>query len=195
MGKLGESAKDNDGLRASWGPIGRLARDARRSRVRRGRPLSEIRIGLISDTHGLLRAEALDALAGSHRIVHAGDVGDPAVLARLAAVAPVTAVRGNNDRGAWARALPESEVLEIGGKLLYVLHDLHDLDVDPAAAGFHVVVAGHSHRAGVEHRHGVLFVNPGSAGPRRFRLRVTVGDLRIRDDELDVRVIDLLEGA
>lgn len=136
-------------------------------------------VGLISDTHGLLRPEALAALAGSDAVVHAGDVGDPAILAALAAVAPVTAVRGNVDRGAWASALPETAVLEAGGVTLYVLHDVEQLDLDPAAAGFAVVVFGHSHRPGFEIRKGVLYVNPGSAGPRRFTLPVTVGRLTI----------------
>jgi len=150
-----------------------------------------MRIGLISDTHGLLRPEALAALDGCHRIVHAGDIGDPAILAGLAAIAPVTAVRGNNDRASWAEALPATDVLEVAGRFVYVLHDLHDLDVDPAAAGFHAVVAGHSHRASVLHRHGVLYVNPGSAGPRRFRLRVTVGTLTLDGGALDARIVDL----
>lgn len=150
-----------------------------------------MRIGLISDTHGLLRPEALAALAGCDRIVHAGDIGDPAILDRLARLAPVTAVRGNNDRGPWAAAIPETEVLEVEGRFVYVLHDVHALDLDPAAAGFHAVIAGHSHRACVEHRHGVLFVNPGSAGPRRFRLRVTVGVLTLAGGALDAEVIDL----
>jgi putative phosphoesterase len=150
-----------------------------------------LRVGLISDTHGLLRPEALAALNGCDRIVHAGDIGNPEILRRLAGIAPVTAVRGNNDHGAWAKAIPETEVLQLGETYLYVLHDLHDLDIDPAAAGLHAVVAGHSHRPQIEHRHGVLFVNPGSAGPRRFRLRVTVAELAIDENGLRARVIDL----
>jgi putative phosphoesterase len=153
--------------------------------------MRDIRIGLIADTHGLLRPEAPAALADSDRIIHAGDVGDPGILARLGAIAPVTAVRGNNDRAEWACALPETDVLQIGDRFVYVLHDVQDLDVDPAAAGFHAVVAGHSHRAPIEHRHGVLFVNPGSAGPRRFRLRITLAMLVLGADGLDARVIDL----
>ena len=136
-------------------------------------------VGVISDTHGLLRAEALAALRGSDLIVHAGDVGAPEVLAGLRAVAPVTAVRGNNDRGAWARALGDSEAVEVAGRWLYVLHDVHALDLDPAAAGFAAVIAGHSHRPLVEERRGVLFVNPGSAGPRRFTLPVALARLRV----------------
>jgi putative phosphoesterase len=144
--------------------------------TRRGR---ECIVGVISDTHGLMRPEALAALRGSERIIHAGDVGAPEVLAALRALAPVTAVRGNNDRGAWARALGDSEAVEVAGSWLYVLHDVHALDLDPAAAGFAAVVAGHSHRPLIEERRGVLFVNPGSAGPRRFTLPVAVARLRV----------------
>lgn len=134
--------------------------------------------GVISDTHGLLRPEAVAALEGSDRIIHAGDLCDPAVLASLAKVAPVTAVRGNNDKGAWARALPTTEVVDAGeGILIYVIHDAGELDLDPRAGGFRVVVSGHSHRPGCEERDGVLWFNPGSAGPRRFRLPIAVGRL------------------
>ena len=137
-----------------------------------------VSVGLISDTHGLLRPEALAALHGSRHIVHAGDVGDPAVLDALARIAPVTAVRGNNDTGAWARRLRRIETLEIAGTRICVVHDLAQLDRD-AAAGFQVVVAGHSHRPAKERREGVLYVNPGSAGPRRFSLPVTVARLTL----------------
>jgi uncharacterized protein len=137
------------------------------------------RVGLISDTHGVLRPEALRALRGSQYIVHAGDIGDPGVLEQLSRIAPVTAVRGNNDIGPWARKLPDTAVLEAGRVRIYVLHDLKTLDLDPAAEGFHVVVAGHSHKPGEERRGGVLYVNPGSAGPRRFRLPVSVGKLEL----------------
>ena len=136
-------------------------------------------IGVISDTHGLLRPEALGALRGVDRIIHAGDVGAPEVLAALAAVAPVTAVRGNNDRGPWAAALASTEVVEAGGVAIYVIHDAAEIDLDPRAAGFRVVVAGHSHRPAVEERDGVLWFNPGSAGPRRFRLPIALGRLTI----------------
>lgn len=152
-------------------------------------------IGVISDTHGLLRPEALAALAGADLIVHAGDVGGPEVLEGLRRMAPVVAVRGNNDHGPWAKALPETNVVEAGGRRLYVLHDLHELDVDPAKKGFHAVIAGHSHRPQVERRDGVLYLNPGSAGPRRFslpialaRLRVTRGRLTPELVTLDIRV-------
>jgi putative phosphoesterase len=136
-------------------------------------------VGVISDTHGLLRPEALAALAGVEHIVHAGDIGTPDVLRALARVAPVSAVRGNNDRGDWARAIPETEVVEVAGASLYVLHDLHELDLEPRTAGFAAVIAGHSHQPRQETRDGVLYFNPGSAGPRRFRLPVSVGRLTI----------------
>jgi hypothetical protein len=134
-------------------------------------------VGLISDTHGLLRPEALEALRGSRHIVHAGDIGDPAILEALSRLAPVTAVRGNNDTGPWARKLRDTATLEIGPARIYVLHDLKTLAIDPAGEGFRAVVSGHSHRPGEEWRGGVLYVNPGSAGPRRFRLPVSVGKL------------------
>jgi len=134
-------------------------------------------IGVISDTHGLLRPEALEALRGSRHIIHAGDVGAPEILKRLAAIAPVTAVRGNVDKGAWAGKLQGAEVVEISGFSIYVLHDLARLDLKPKAAGFEVVVSGHSHVPMQEKRDGVLYFNPGSAGPRRFKLPVSVGKL------------------
>src|SRR4030095_5946737 len=128
-----------------------------------------LRIGLVSDTHSLLRPEAEAYLAGSDHIVHGGDIGHAGILERLRALAPLTAVRGNNEHGTWAEALPETEWLEVGGILVLAVHDLALLDVDPRAAGVRVVISGHSHQPGVEERDGVLFVNPGSAGPRRFR--------------------------
>jgi putative phosphoesterase len=141
----------------------------------------EHRIGVISDTHGLVRPEALAALGGCERIIHAGDIGSSDVLDALADVAPVSAVRGNNDHFPGAGKIPETDVIEIGGCRLYVLHDVHDLDLDPGVAGFAAVIAGHSHRPEIEDRGGVLFVNPGSAGPRRFKLPVAVARLRVRD--------------
>ena len=138
-----------------------------------------MRIGLISDTHGLLRPEATAFLAGSDRIVHAGDVGDPAILEALSAIAPLTVVRGNVDTGPWAMRLPETARVSLGGVDLYVLHDLNALDLDPRRRGVHVVVSGHSHKAAVAEREGVLYVNPGSAGPRRFRLPITAAELLI----------------
>ena len=151
-----------------------------------------IRIGMISDTHGLLRPEALAWLQGSDFIIHAGDIGDPAILEQLAAIAPLTAVRGNNDNAPWGRALPESAELQVGGLRLRVLHDLAELDVDPRAAGISAVITGHSHQPHVEDRSGVLFVNPGSAGPRRFRLPIAAGELRISDGQLQAQTTVLV---
>jgi putative phosphoesterase len=150
-----------------------------------------INVGLISDTHGLLRPEALAALAESDVIVHGGDIGDTSILARLSTVAHVTAVRGNNDHGAWADALQDTEQFEVGGVRLLVIHDRNALTVDPAAAGVAVVVSGHSHRPGAERRDGVLYVNPGSAGPRRFRLPISVARLTIADPRIDVEFVTL----
>src|SRR5262249_21448250 len=134
-------------------------------------------VGVISDTHGLLRPEAVEVLRGSVHILHAGDVGTPEILERLREIAPVTAVRGNVDHGTWASVLPKTEVIEIDGVSLYMLHILDQLDLKPEAAGFHVVVYGHSHKPASEVRGRVLYFNPGSAGPRRFRLTVPVGKL------------------
>ena len=148
-------------------------------------------VGVISDTHGLLRPEAVDALRGVDAIVHAGDVGSPQVLERLGELAPVTAVRGNNDRGAWARRLPATAVLKAGGVLIYVLHDVGELDLDPRAAGFAAVVSGHSHQSRREERDGVLYFNPGSAGPRRFRLPISVGRVTVAGARLRAEVLPL----
>jgi hypothetical protein len=140
---------------------------------------TQIRIGLISDTHDLLRQEAKRALHGVEHILHAGDICGDDVLAELAKIAPVTAVRGNNDRGAWASSLRETELVEIGGVAIYIVHDLNDLDIDPQAAGVGAVISGHSHKPLIEERDGVLFVNPGSAGPRRFSLPISLGFIEI----------------
>jgi putative phosphoesterase len=136
-------------------------------------------LGVISDTHGLLRPEAVAALRGVDKIIHAGDIGGPEVLAALTDIAPVTAVRGNNDTGAWAAAIAPTEVVDADGVLIYVIHDVAELDLDPAAGGFGVVVAGHSHRPRNELAGGVLWFNPGSAGPRRFKLPIALGRLTI----------------
>ena len=136
-------------------------------------------LGVISDTHGLLRPEAVAALRGVDRIIHAGDIGAPEILSALGELAPVTAVRGNNDRGPWGQAIPPTQVLDAAGVLVYVIHDVGELDLDPGAAGFGVVVAGHSHKPRNELRDGVLWFNPGSAGPRRFKLPIAVGLLTI----------------
>jgi putative phosphoesterase len=148
-------------------------------------------VGVIADTHGLVRPAALEALVGSRLIIHAGDIGGLAVLSALAAIAPVVAVRGNNDRDAWADGLPETTAVEIGAFRLYVLHDVKSLAVDLHATGFHAVIAGHSHRPLVVERHGVLFVNPGSAGPRRFKLPVAVARLSVSPQVLNAELITL----
>jgi len=151
-----------------------------------------VRIGVISDTHGLLRPEALAALRGSDYIVHAGDVGDPAILDKLAEIAPVTAVRGNVDHGAWAQKIPATNVLAIGEVSIYVLHSLQELDVKPEAAKFAALIYGHSHVAKQEMKNGVLYFNPGSAGPRRFKLPVSVGRFTIENSKIAARIL-LLE--
>jgi putative phosphoesterase len=150
-----------------------------------------ITLGVISDTHGLLRPEAVEALRGSDRILHAGDVGAPKILEALAKIAPVTAVRGNVDTASWARALPETQVVEAGGALIYMLHDLGQLDLKPEAAGFRVVVYGHSHQPKIEEKNGLLYFNPGSAGPRRFHLPVSVGGLMIDEERVRAELIEL----
>jgi uncharacterized protein len=150
-----------------------------------------ITVGVISDTHGLLRPEATDALKGSDLIVHAGDVGGTDILEQLRTIAPTFAVRGNVDTGAWAKALPITEVVDVGQLRLYVLHDLATLDLDPRAAGFAAVISGHSHRASAEVRHGVLYLNPGSVGPRRFTLPIAMARLRITGDRLSHEMIAL----
>ena len=149
------------------------------------------RIGLISDTHGLLRPEGLQALVGSDFIIHAGDIGDYSVIERLAEIAPVTAVRGNNDTGTWAADIPDTGVLEVEHARFFVLHSVKDLDIDPTQAGFRVVVSGHSHRPEINERGGVLFINPGSAGPRRFRLPISVATVECRNGQIAPRLIEL----
>jgi putative phosphoesterase len=148
-------------------------------------------VGLISDTHGLLRPEVLRALDGSDLIIHAGDVGKPEILDALSALAPLVAVRGNVDRGEWASALPLNAAVEAGPAAIYVLHDIQQLDLDPAAAGFHVVISGHSHKPSRTERDGVLYINPGSAGPRRFKLPLTIARLDLRQSPWTVKFIDL----
>jgi putative phosphoesterase len=150
-------------------------------------------IGVISDTHGLLRPEAVAALQGSEVIIHAGDVGKPEILDQLRLIAPVVAVRGNIDTGAWASELPLTAVVEGRSARIYVLHDVHQLDLDPAAAGFQIVISGHSHQPDRSERSGVLYLNPGSAGPRRFRLPVTVARLRLRPLPWTVEFVELVQ--
>ena len=153
------------------------------------------RVGLISDTHGLLRPEALDFLAGCDHIVHGGDIGGPEILERLAALAPLTVVRGNNDTADWARALPVTARLALGGVTVVAVHDVRDLDVDPAMEGVDVVVSGHSHQPSCARRDGVLYVNPGSAGRRRFRLPVSAGELLVEGGAVQARLVTLVEIA
>jgi uncharacterized protein len=150
-----------------------------------------VQLGLISDTHGLLREEAVQALTGSELIIHAGDIGKPEILQALEALAPVVAVQGNIDTAPWASALPLTAVADAGGASIYVIHDLHMLDLDPAVAGFHIVVSGHSHQPGSAERAGVLYVNPGSAGPRRFKLPITVARLDLAERPWRVDFIGL----
>lgn len=150
-----------------------------------------MRVGLISDTHGLLRPEALDFLRGSDHIVHAGDITGPEILPPLAAIAPLTVVRGNNDRGAWARDIPETAILRLGAVHIYVIHDLKELPLDPAREGMRVVVSGHSHKPLCSERGGVLYINPGSAGRRRFTLPISVGELLVDGDKVRARLVKL----
>ena len=148
-------------------------------------------VGVISDTHGQLRREAAEALRGVDRILHAGDIGEPAILDALAKIAPITAVRGNVDTDSRAQALPETEIVEIGGVSIYILHDLGRLDLKPEAAGIGVVVYGHSHQPKIEDKNGVLYFNPGSAGPRRFLLPVTLGKLVIEGGRVRGEIVTL----
>jgi putative phosphoesterase len=159
--------------------------------MNRSSPHSAKLIGLISDTHGLIRPQALAALEGVDLIIHAGDIGKPDVLQSLKAVAPLVAIRGNIDKDAWADSLPETKVLKIGAVRLYVIHNATELDFSPAARGFQVVISGHSHKPLIVRRDGVLFVNPGSAGPRRFKLPVAVAKLRLDGRDLRAKIIYL----
>jgi putative phosphoesterase len=152
---------------------------------------AKTRLGIISDTHGLLRPEAAEFLRGCDRILHGGDIGNSELLARLSTIAPVTAVRGNNDKGAWAEAIPETALLDLGGINIFAVHDLSLLDVEPAAAAIRVVVSGHSHRPVLEWRDEVLFLNPGSAGPRRFRLPISVAEISIERGAIRPRIVEL----
>src|ERR1700693_2940545 len=153
--------------------------------------LPMVRIGVISDTHGLLRPEATAVLRGSDFIVHAGDIDEPAILEKLSELAPVTAVRGNVDRGPWAKKLPTSAVLEVGGISIYVIHNLLELDLKPESAGLAAVVCGHTHVPKQENKNGVLYFNPGSAGPRRFQLPVSLGRLVLRNARLVAEFVEL----
>jgi putative phosphoesterase len=150
-----------------------------------------MKIGAISDTHGLLRPEALEALAGVDHILHAGDVGNPDILDVLRELAPVTAIRGNIDTHGLCADLPATDVVELAGKLFYLVHSEHWIDINPAVAGIAVVVSGHSHQPSIENRAGVLYLNPGSAGPRRFKLPVTVAVVEVDEDHIEARIVGL----
>jgi uncharacterized protein len=152
---------------------------------------NSLRVGLVSDTHGLLRPEARAFLIGADYIVHGGDVGGADILDELASVAPLIAVRGNNDKGAWAARLRETELIRIGDVFVYVIHNLEELDIDPGAAGVSVVVSGHSHKPVIEEREGVLYVNPGSCGPRRFTLPISIGEIRVSGNSVEARTVEL----
>ncbi|MGJ4932135.1 metallophosphoesterase family protein [Bradyrhizobium sp. HKCCYLS2038] len=153
-----------------------------------------MRIGIISDTHGLLRPEAEQRLAGVDAILHAGDIGGAEIIARLARIAPVTAIRGNIDTADWAQAYPETHTVRLGGRTFFLVHDVHDLSIDPASAGIDVVISGHSHRARVETIGRVLYLNPGSAGPRRFKLPITLATLDLTAGPLAPEIHDLAAG-
>jgi putative phosphoesterase len=154
----------------------------------------KLRVALLSDTHGLMRAEARAFAVGADYIIHGGDIGSAQILEELAAIAPLIAVRGNNDKQAWAAHLPEAEMIRVGGAFVYVIHDVAQLDIEPRAAGVQVIVSGHSHRPQVLVRDGVLFVNPGSCGPRRFNLPISIGELYVEGTEVSARTIELTDG-
>jgi hypothetical protein len=154
-------------------------------------PSSLFRIGVISDTHGLMRPEVIQALRGSDLIIHAGDICKPEVIASLRSIAKVAAVRGNNDKGKWARKFPETATLRAGEVRIFIVHNIKNLKIDPAAEGFHVVISGHSHCPSIIKTNGVLYLNPGSAGPRRFKLPVAVARLRVRDASAQAKFVEL----
>jgi putative phosphoesterase len=155
---------------------------------------TRLRLGVISDTHGLLRPEAVKALRGCDLIIHAGDVGTPAVIDGLREIAPTHVIRGNIDSGSWAVPLDATDLVDVGGSLFYVLHNIADLDLDPSTAGFAAVVFGHSHEPSIETRDGVLWLNPGSAGPRRFRLPITLARVEVTGTELKPEIVELVAG-
>ena len=152
-----------------------------------------LRVGLISDTHGLLRAEARAFAADCDYIIHGGDIGSAAILDELSAMAPLIAVKGNNDRQTWAAHLPQTEMIRVGGVFIYVIHDISQLDIEPHAAGVQVIVSGHSHKPSIELREGILYVNPGSCGPRRFNLPLSVGEIHVEGTKVRARTVELVE--
>jgi putative phosphoesterase len=153
---------------------------------------TDLRVGIVSDTHGLLRPEARTFLLGCDYIIHGGDVGDPKILDELAVMAPLIAVKGNNDKEPWAARLRKTELIRVGNIFVYVIHDLAELDVDPEAAGVRVVVSGHSHKPVIEEREGIMYVNPGSCGPRRFKLPISVGEIIVSGGAVNARIVDLI---
>jgi putative phosphoesterase len=150
-----------------------------------------MQVGIISDTHGLLRSQAIKQLAGTDHIIHAGDIGGPEVVEELRRIAPTTAIRGNIDVAEWAKGYPDTELVVLGGRAFYVLHNLKEIKLDPAASGFDVVISGHSHRPKIETKKGVLYVNPGSAGPRRFKLPVAVATVTLSEREILPRILEI----
>ena len=148
-------------------------------------------IGVISDTHGLMRPQALDALSDADMIIHAGDIGAPEVLERLRSIAEVVAIKGNNDRAAWARGIAEAATAKVESIAIYIVHSVHDLDFNPAGAGFRVVVSGHSHSPSIGEKAGVLYLNPGSAGPRRFKLPIAVARLKVERTAVQAEIITI----
>jgi putative phosphoesterase len=152
-----------------------------------------LRVGIVSDTHGLLRPEAKMFAGGCDYIIHGGDIGSQSILDDLAALAPLIAVKGNNDLQPWATQLPETEMIRVGGVFVYVIHDISQLDVDPHAAGVQVIVSGHSHKPLIEQRDGILYVNPGSCGPRRFTLPISVGEMMVEGTKVRARTVELIE--
>ena len=153
--------------------------------------INGLRVGLVSDTHGLLRPEARAFLIACDYIIHGGDVGDPKILDELAAIAPLIAVRGNNDDAPWAARLRRTELIRVGNVFVYVIHNLAELDLDPRAAGVRVVVSGHSHKPSVEEREGIMYVNPGSCGPRRFKLPISAGEIVVSGSAVTARIVEL----
>jgi uncharacterized protein len=153
---------------------------------------TDLRVGLLSDTHGLFRPEARAFLMGCDYIIHGGDVGDVRILDELAVMAPLIAVKGNNDREPWGARLRETELIRVGNIFVYVIHDLSELDIDPEAAGVRVVVSGHSHKPLIEEREGIMYVNPGSCGPRRFKLPISVGEIMVSGSAVNARIVDLM---
>jgi hypothetical protein len=156
-------------------------------------PVKALRVGIISDTHGLLRPEAKAFAAACDYIIHGGDIGSQAILDQLAALAPLVAVKGNNDRQAWAAHLPETEMIRVGGVFVYIIHDISQLDIDPRAAGVQIIVSGHSHKPSIEQRGGVLYINPGSCGPKRFTLPISMGEMIVDGTKVRLRTVELTE--